>query len=189
MTRYKSISILALTAAIALRVSAAPGGFAITTAQIAAAIGGAGMTISPQQVTLMSEVVARTSTPTLRVESMKPWGDHRMKVRLNCASSEECLPFLVAVHCSDENTAQLILADSVRSSTAASRPRSGSNSIVLRAGSPAILLLDGDHMHIELSVICLENGAIGQTVRVSSKDHRQTYTAEVVDGSVLKGKL
>jgi flagella basal body P-ring formation protein FlgA len=60
---------------------------------------------------------------------------------------------------------------------------------VVKAGSPATLLLDGDHVHIRLSVICLQNGITGQTIRATSKDHTVVYTAEVVDGGVLKGRL
>jgi flagella basal body P-ring formation protein FlgA len=60
---------------------------------------------------------------------------------------------------------------------------------VVRAGSPAVLLIEGDHIHIQIQVVCLENGAPGQTIRASSKDHRQTYTAKVGEDAVLRGKL
>jgi hypothetical protein len=189
MTSYKSIPVLVLSAAMALPASAASGRTVITTAQIAAAISASGATVSPQQVTLLAEVVATTGNPALKVESIERWGDHRMKVRLACASSEECLPFLVAVHWTDETAAQPLLANADRSPASASPAKTGSNSFVLRAGAPAILLLDGDHLHIRLIVTCLENGAAGQTIRVSSKDHLQTYSAEVVDGTTLRGRL
>ena len=42
---------------------------------------------------------------------------------------------------------------------------------------------------IQLPVICLENGAVGQTILAASLDHKQTYRAEVSDNSVLKGRL
>jgi hypothetical protein len=189
MTSYKSISVLILSAAMALPVAAASGRTAITTAQIAAAISASGAAVSPEQVTLLAEVVATTGNPALKVESIERWGDHRMKVRLACASNEECLPFLVAVHWNDETTAQPLLASADRSAASASQAKAGANAVVLRAGTPAILLLDGDHLHIRLLVTCLENGAAGQTIRVSSKDHLQTYTAEVVDGTLLRGRL
>jgi flagella basal body P-ring formation protein FlgA len=50
-------------------------------------------------------------------------------------------------------------------------------------------LLDGGHVHIRLSVVCLENGDPGQRIRVESKDPHQTFIAEVVDGGVLRGSL
>jgi flagella basal body P-ring formation protein FlgA len=44
-------------------------------------------------------------------------------------------------------------------------------------------------VHIRIAVVCLENGAPGQTIRVSSKDRRQTYTAKVIDEAVLRASL
>lgn len=189
MKRYKSIPVLALCAAIALPAAAAPARTAITTTQIADAISASGAKVTPQQVTLLAEVVATTANPALKVQSVERWSDGRMMVRLECASSEECLPFLVAVRLNDEAEVQPLLASAGRPSTAVSHAKPGSSVYVLRNGSPAILVLDGEHMQIQLTVICLENGAVGQTVRVTSSDHLRTYTAEVVDGTVVKGRL
>ncbi len=155
---------------------------AITTEQIAAAIGGAGMRISPQQVVLLSNVVATTSAPALRVESMERWGDDRVRVRMNCAG-QQCLPFFVAVNLGKEDLA----AGSDK--LAISPGRVDPSSYVVHSGSPAVLLLEGDHMHIRVSVICLENGVPGQIIRVTTKDHRQTFTAQVATNDVLKGGL
>jgi hypothetical protein len=189
MKRLLLIPGLTLAVAIALPAVAAPSRAAITTTQIAAAISDAGMKISAEQVTLLTDVLATTSSPTLTVQSMEPWGDHRMKVRMDCAGSEECLPFFVAVRFDSENTTQPSGEASDRSSIANLQSKLAVNSIVVRAGSPATLLLDGGHVHIRLSVVCLENGMPGQTIRVSSKDRRQTYSAEVVNKEVLRGSL
>jgi hypothetical protein len=185
MTRYRLIPVLALSFAMASPVASAAGRAAITPAQIADAINGAGMKISAEQVTLLTDVVAATGSPTLTVESMEPWGDHRMKVRLDCATPEECLPFFVAVSLSNETTATP--AQAALNQFLAGKQ--GPKSVVVRAGSPATLLLDGGHVHIRLSVVCLENGAMGQKIRVASKDPRQTYTAQVIDSAVLRGNL
>lgn len=189
MKRYKSIPVLALFAALALPAAAAPARNPITTAQIADAIGASGAKVTPQQVTLLAEVVATTANPALRVQSVERWGDGRMMVRLECASSDQCLPFLVAVRLTNETEARPLLANAGRSPGAVSHAKPASSVYVLRNGSPAILVLDGEHMHIQLTVICLENGAVGQTVRVTSSDHLRTYTAEVVNGTVVKGRL
>jgi hypothetical protein len=50
-------------------------------------------------------------------------------------------------------------------------------------------MLDSDRVHIRLSVICLESGVPGQTIRVTGKDRKLVYRAEVIDGSLLKGRL
>lgn len=187
MKTWDLITTLMLGAAVALPAAAAPGRDPITTAQVAAAISGAGMQTSAQQVTLLTNVVATTSVPELKVQSMERWGDHGMKVRLGCANPEECLPFFVAVRGNDTNTA--VSADSDRSSNALARAKQDPKSFVVRSGTPVTLLIDSDRVHIKLSVVCLENGAPGQTIRVASKDHKQTYMAEVVDGSLVRGRL
>ncbi|MGP8258700.1 MAG: hypothetical protein ACLQM6_01975 [Acidobacteriaceae bacterium] len=186
MTQYRFIPVVFLSAAMAMPALAASGRVPITVDQVAAAINSAGMKVSAGQVVLLTDVVATSSAPQLKVESIERWGDHRMKFRLNCVKSEECLPFFVAVQWSQEEATPPEFAD--HSSTAISLAKPGSSSYTLRAGSPAVLLLEGDHIHIQLPVVCLENGAIGQTIRVTSPDHRQTYTAEVGDGAVLRGK-
>jgi hypothetical protein len=97
MTKYKFIPALFLTAALTLPALAASGRVSITADQVAAAINGAGMKVSADQVMLLTDVVATNSAPSLKVESMERWGDHQMKFRLDCVKAEECLPFFVAV--------------------------------------------------------------------------------------------
>jgi hypothetical protein len=157
---------------------------AIDPAQVAGAISNAGIKISPAQVTLLADVVSSKADPTLVVESMERWGDNRMKVRMTCANAE-CLPFFVAIQWGQNQPTPAALvehgADNAVSFT--TKP------VVLRAGSTATLILDRDHVHIKLPVICLESGSLGQTIRVTSKDHRQTFTAQVGDPAALKGTI
>jgi hypothetical protein len=176
------IPALVLSFATALPAATAAGRNAITAEQIAAALGGAGMHVTSGQVVLLSNVVSTTSAPALRVESMERWGDARMKVRMNCAS-QECMPFFVAVNLGKDD----LTAASDRQ--AITGGRIDPSTYVVRSGSPAVLLLEGDHMHIRVSVICLENGAPGQMIRVATKDRRQTFTAQVATRDVLKGGL
>lgn len=182
--KWVTTSILAVAAA--LPATAASVRTAITASQIAAAINSAGMQISPRQVMLLTDVVAASDAPALKVQSMERWGDHQLRVRLGCSSQAECIPFFVGVRDADLNAKQLASSDSDRSTA---REKRDPKSFVVRSGTPATLLLDGERIHIQLSVICLEGGAPGQTIRVASKDHKQTYTAEIVDGSILKARL
>jgi hypothetical protein len=185
MTRNWLISALSLSVALASSAATPPGHVAITAAQVASAITGAGMSVSADQVSLLTDVVAASASPKLEVQSMEPWGDRRMRVRLSCANQEDCLPFFVAVRFNQDSTAQSALAASGSSSSARIDPKS----FVVRAGAPAILLLEGTHVHIRIAVVCLEGGAPGQTIRVSSRDHRQTYMAKVVDETILRASL
>ena len=187
MNRYKFISALTLSAAAALPAAgAAPGHEAITTQQIANAMTGVGMQVSAAQVQLLSDVVSTVSTPRLRVQSMQRWGDDRMKVRMNCENAEECLPFFVAVRWSQPDATESAPTELVASILPI---KPGPRNFVVRSGTLATLLLDSARVHIRVSVVCLENGAPGQVIRVSSKDHKQFYNAQVVDGGLLKGRL
>ena len=176
MKRYRYISALIGLAAAALPAMAATARVAIDPAQVAGAISNAGIKISPEQVTLLADVVSNKADPTLVVESMERWGDNRMKVRMNCANAE-CLPFFVAVQWGQNVP------------TPAAFAGAASKQIVLHAGSTATLILDNDHVHIKLPVICLESGAIGQTIRVASKDLKLTFSAQVGDPAALKGTI
>jgi flagella basal body P-ring formation protein FlgA len=69
------------------------------------------------------------------------------------------------------------------------KPPLNAKPAAIRSGSAATLLLDGPRIHIQLSVICLESGEPGKTIRVTSKDHKQVYTAEIIDGTLLRGSL
>jgi hypothetical protein len=159
----------------------------ITAEQVAIALSSAGVNTTAKQVVLLTNVVASTSDPALKVESTEQWSDQGMKVRVSCVKSEECLPFFVAIRGSRAQAVPAFVAE--HSSIAAIRPKSDSSVLVVSAGSRETLLLEGGHVHIQMSVVCLESGAIGQTIRVTSLDHKQTYLAEISSGQIVRGKL
>jgi hypothetical protein len=185
----KSTSILTLIASGALLFPAAA--FAarspITADEVATALNLAGMRATGKQVVLPADLVATSSTPVLKVESMELWGDHQLKARISCVKSEECLPFFVTVRGSQTEAVVPVVAD--HSAAAILRETSDSISVVLHAGSRATLLLEGGHVHIQLPVVCMQNGTVGQTIRVSSPDHKQTYVAQITSANLVKGRL
>jgi hypothetical protein len=187
MTKHNLISMGTLALGLALTVPAVAAQNVITAEQVAAALNGAGLTTSVKQVVLLTEVVASTNAPTLKIESMQQWSDHETKVRLSCVKPQECLPFFVAIRGSQAQAVSPLLAD--HSSVATLRAKSDSGSLAVHAGSREVLRLEGGHVHIQMYVVCLENGSVGQTIRVSSLDHKQTYLAEVDSGQMLRGTL
>jgi hypothetical protein len=108
---------------------------------------------------------------------------------MNCAVSEQCLPFFVSVRFNIGSPLQPAIAAANGSSAGFSHAGIDPKTFVVRSGAPATLLLDGVHVHIRIAVVCLENGAPGQTIRVASRDHRQTYVAKVVDQAVVRASL
>jgi hypothetical protein len=189
MKIYSLLSVLILSGAVASAAAQQQSHAPITQAQVAAAIGDAGLQVTAAQVSLLADVVASSSQPSLIVESMQPWGDHRMKVRLTCGSSDQCLPFFVALQLNPQAANAQTVAATEPSAIANARAGIDPKNYVVHAGAAATLLLDGGHVHIRISVVCLENGVPGQTIRVASRDHRQTYVAKVMDNAVLRASL
>jgi hypothetical protein len=168
---------------------AAPAHYAISAEQIAATVSRTGMQVSPGQVTLLTDVVATKQFPVLKVRTIERWSNERMMARLECENTQECLPFVVGLRVNEDAAANspAILPQGAMLFNSASRP--SPKDFVVRSGSVATLLLDSDRVHIKLTVICLENGAPGQTIRVTGKDRKLVYRAQVIDGSLLKGRL
>ncbi len=186
MKQCRLILFLVVSIAAALPAVANPAHYAITAEQVAAAVNNQGMQISPDQVVLLTGVVANVAAPRLTVKSIDRTGPERAIARIECADAAQCLPFVVSIRLnageSDEvpSTSSRLLSTSSQAKPAP---------IVVRAGSPAILLLDGAHVHVSLGVICLDNGAVGQIVRATDRDRRQIFIARVAQSGVLEGRL
>lgn len=182
MIRCRPVLIAFVCGAAALSARAGTGPYPITQEQIAAAVTGSGMRVSPDQVSLLADVVSSTARPTLRVQSIQPAGENRVIARMECAQAGQCLPFIVALR------PDTIAIPAAAPDQAPSRQQPNAPDLV-RAGSSALLLLDGDHVHISLSVRCLENGKLGQTIRATSLDRHQFFMAQVVGDRILRGRL
>ncbi|HEX4031302.1 MAG TPA: hypothetical protein VHX20_13115 [Terracidiphilus sp.] len=184
MTRRIAILIGIVLAAAALPAVAAPGRYAISTGQVAAAVSSSGVPILPEQVTLFTSVVASVAHPDLQVQSIQREGQQGVIARIGCASSEQCLPFLVSLRVQESPNTQIAL-NRPPATVSTYRPAR----FAVRQGSQAALYLDGAHVHISLSVICLENGVPGQIVRATSLDRHQTFTVQVASDGTLRGRL
>lgn len=167
--------------------AAAVGRYPITNAQVSAAIDSTGTPVTPEQVTLLSDVVSSTPAPQLRIQTVERTNNEQLMVRVACETPEQCLPFMVTLHANLETAAHL---QGLYASTSPSRMTAAApGQVVIRNGAQAVLLLDGKHVHIKIPVITLENGSIGQRIRVAEKDSRLTYMAVVVNSGVLQGRL
>jgi hypothetical protein len=186
MMRNKPILWSIVMAGAALPVMAAtPEHYPISTGNVAATISASGMTILPEQVTFLTEVVATKPAPALKLRSVDKIGNQRLSARIECIASDECLPFIVAIQTGQVNEQQ-IAAISTKYSLTGTASRAVA---VVRAGTTVNLFLDGEHLHIRIPVTCLESGAPGQTIRVQDKSKRLVFTAQVVDGSAVRGRL
>lgn len=173
----------------ACSVWAATSRYPITAAQVSDAIGSTGTPVSPDAVSLLSVVTASTPAPHLRVQGAERATGDQLMVRIACETPEECLPFVVSLRSSAGTAARLVGLFASGGSPVRAASVVASGPMVIRNGAQAVLLLDGKHVHVQLPVVTLENGAVGQRIRVTEKDKRQTYTAVVVNSGLLQGRL
>jgi len=177
---------LLLIVAPALSLSAIP--IPITSGQVASALSSEEAMVLPSQIKLLSSPTSRRPNPELRLVSLEPWRPGLLKARIECRDHSECLPFFVGVKAGTIEGFTLAKALTQRP-LKAERNDVRHDPVVLRIGAEATLLLESGRIRITVPVICLANGSIGQTIRVTTRDHKQTYQAEVVSAALLRGKV
>jgi hypothetical protein len=167
-----------------------PQRFAVTSAQVARALDKRGLTVSDDQISFPANIVTASVDPLLDIDSVEPMTDgagdshHRSKVKLVCHSPQLCVPFYVVVGRSLGSALPVFTThNGIALAPAETLP------ISVRIGNRATLVVDTGQMHIELPVICLQNGAVGARIRVVSPDHKQSYTATVVSSTLVTGSL
>ncbi len=155
----------------------APQRFAVTVLDVGRALRHSGMTVADDQILLPASIVSSSSGPLLDVDSVEPLrGGLRSKIKLVCHSPKLCVPFYAIADLPQGSRFQA-------ASLASALPPS------MRAGSKATLLVDTGDMHIQVPVICLQNGVIGASIHVVSPDRKQNYTATIVSSTLLRGSL
>lgn len=150
--------------------------------RIAAAMDLAGLSVSPDQIELLSGNGNPVSA-SMRVVSMTEATAGTVKVKLRCRDNRKCLPFYVLVHGVDR--AKVGSAGVRVVAVAEATPAQN----IVRGGDHAILILESPDSRMSFPVICLQSGARGQRVRVTSPDRKRFYDAEVVAAGILKGSL
>jgi len=183
--------LLLLLVPLAATAGQTPERFAISTRRIADALASAGLPVPVSQVEFLSEVSAASDHAVLQVVSTTNRGGGTAMVKLRCHDNHECLPFYVVIH---RSAARFVNGEAggTRLQLASERTplvEDSSFPRVIRGGDPAILILENADYRIRVPVICLQNGARGQRIRVASKDHRRFFEGEVVGTGMLKGRL
>jgi len=152
-----------------------------------------GIQVSAGQVKLPSTVLATEEEPLLEVRAVDKLGpldasqpDQRSAgVRIRCKAAGICLPFYAIV--TWQESPQSLATPSALDGAA--KPREERLTPIVRTGERLTLLLEGDHAHIQVSVISLASASLGQRIRVVTPDHRHFYTAEVLGAGAVKGSF
>jgi hypothetical protein len=136
-----------------------------------------GRLIDPIRISLLGSVIASDPDPILDVRSIQPLGSSTsttFSVMLACHQSTTCLPFYAII------SGRAIPTDSPLLSAKPTKS-------IMRTGTKATLLMEDDDTHLQLSVISLEAGPAGRTIRVRSTDRKQFYSAEIISPTTLRG--
>ena len=173
--------------------------YALSAAQVARILTKAfaerGVLIGDSQVVLPADVLASDPDPVLEVRGIETLGhlpanqsgEVSSAVKLACAKPGTCVPFYAIVRLPQELA---LKPTTTPANHAALLPvRRATADYALKAGARATLMMEDGRSHIQLAVVAMQNGAVGDIIRASSPDHKQTYKAEVVSGTLLKGSF
>jgi hypothetical protein len=159
----------------------------VTADQILSAVAAARVPVRSAEVEFLTPIVLNLPGAMLRLAHIERSQSDSAVARLTCANPGECLPFFVILHWSDPGERIAVLGP-LRSQPVRVNPAPRAAKVLLvRAGRQATLLMQNEKMRIATAIICLQNGSLGEQIRVSSLDHRRIMTAEVVDSGLLKG--
>jgi hypothetical protein len=145
------------------------------------------------RVEFLSVVTSSVAKPRLRVVELAKLTPESLRMRLQCNTNRECLPFLAILHVASQAERDQILAlwhqRSPQSRDAHMTARLSPAPNIVRAGSAVKLLIDGKNMRITVPVVCLQSGRQGQTIRVASSDRKRVYQAQVISQEFVRNTL
>ena len=134
--------------------------------------------IDPRELSWPREQEAQNLDPQLAVAGSS-WDatQHRWQFLLRCSNRKVCSPFLVNLH----GKPDLFKNAQVPQVHTGKDPAP-----LVRRGQKAWLLLDDGRIRVSLQVTCLQNGAIGERIRVLDSTNHHFLRGEVVAPQLLK---
>jgi hypothetical protein len=166
--------------------------FPVTSDQVIAAMRDRQLPIEGLHVTMPTSITASIDHPSLEIQSMTLLTSHTAQLKVSCRERGVCLAFYVSATWPAQSATVILPPGpdhTIMQAGEAKLERATRSEPTLRAGSQALLLFEDDRLHIRLRVICEQSGLTGEKVRVTTPDHKQTYTAEILSPTLLKGSL
>lgn len=167
--------------------------FSVTSEQVVAAMQGHAWSTEGVRVTLPAAITAAVADPKLGVAMASMLTAHEARLRIVCRVPAACLPFYATATWPESTESVAPPSDRSAGSgerkTPASAADNESSAGRLRAGAPVTLLLEGERVHIQMRAVLLQGGATGEKVRVATRDRKQTYVAEIVNSTLLRGSI
>jgi hypothetical protein len=172
--------LLALWLLAPLMGGATPALTVISGVQVTQALQAAGVQAEPGDVKFLSVVEAKETDFRLNVVEFERLTPRTTRVRLQCETTAQCLPFYVVVHSEGQ------LPGPERRPRAA---RAAEEPWLVRTGMTVKLILEGKTLRMTMPVICLQNGRRGETIRVTGSDRKEIFLAEVIESQLVRVKL
>lgn len=161
--------------------------FSITSKEVVQAMESKQLPVDGVEVVLPAHISTTVAEPALDVASVAVVDSHNARLRMECQVRSVCTPFYAAVHWSSAKT--LSPQQIMSAHGAAIVAKAAAGQVMLRSGSTAMMLIDEDRLHIRMPVVCMQGGAVGDKVRVTTPNHRQTFEALILNAQELKGSL
>jgi hypothetical protein len=164
--------------------------YPVTPEMVVSAMQGRQLPTTGVQLRLAAEITALSAHPALEIQSISLTGNASAELRVACRNRSDCMPFYVAAAWpSTAGKPNLTPASETLAKVPAPATDSTAADTAIRQGSRATLVIEDDRIHIQLRVISLEAGATGDTIRVTTPDRRQTFTAQILTPTLLKGSF
>jgi hypothetical protein len=140
-----------------------------------------GIEADPTHIALLGNVIATDPSPSFKIVSIRPQlSTTHTAIELACLRPTTCLPFYALV----DTPTSIAKPSLVLTSTPTTKPP-----IVMRTGTSALLLMDDGREHLQISVISMESGPAGRTIRVRTPDHRRIYSAQILNANTLEARF
>ena len=168
--------------------------FSVTSEQVVAAMQGHSWRTEGVRVTLPAAITAAVADPKLGVAMASMLTAHEARLRIVCRVPAACLPFYATATWPESVESVAPPSDGSagigeRKTPASAADANESSAGRLRAGTSVTLLLEGERVHIQMQVVSLQGGTTGDKVRVATRDRKQTYVAEIVNPTLLRGSI
>ena len=161
--------------------------YPVTEQMVVSAMQGRQLPTAGVQLRLSAPITALSANPRLEIQSISLTGTSAAELKVACSNRADCTPFYVAAAWPESAPTAALAEKAPVSAPISSTPTTDEASI--HRGGHATLLIEDDRIHIQLRVVTLEAGAPGDTIRVTTPDHRQSFTAEVLTPTLLKGSF
>lgn len=137
-----------------------------------------------------TDITTTKANPELEVRSVnQDPSTKRLQFHLRCKESHACPDFVVSSQPPLGAIAQTKSHDLVRVATKNASVAQGDAPILVQAGRRMALLMQGDGIQISAQVVCLQNGRMGETIRVRQIGSAHVFRAEVMSRDLLWSKL